>query len=283
MDIRRIKAYPVPSYPDKPAVQRNPYMLHSMPARWRRNTAAATAAMTTVLLLTSACDARQPSEITSSTLLATEQPTPTLMPTPRPTPNPTPAPAVPLFEHGYGRGGFGCVSVNPPAYLSEDEALDTIRQTAENEGLQFTDTAEIRVRLPALHYESGNWVTDNAAMADGMLRLDGFDREKQIAFTYVSQRDVLAWDIDTTTGYSFTEYPIIDAARTLAENLADSGTHMTVAVFYDPVEGSGPISKKDKRQRTAGVGEHTDTEAGKESLRQQVLDFIAWLKAQGIV
>ncbi len=277
MVIQKIKAYPAPSYPDKPTVQHDPYILQSIPARWKRNTTAATAAMATVMLLTSACGEERPARTANPTLLPTEHLTPA------PTPKPTPVPAVPLFVHGYGRGGFGCVSVNPPVFLSEDEALDVIRQTAEQEGIQFTDTVEMQVKLPALQLEKGEWVADDTTSADGTLLLDGYNEKKQIAYTYVSKEDVIAWDIDTTTGYSFTVYPIIDAAKALAGNVAESGTQMTVAVFYDPVGGSSPISNNGIEQRTVIMGEDGKKESAKESLRQQVLDFIAWLKAEGII
>ncbi|MCZ7584672.1 MAG: hypothetical protein M5R36_15785 [Deltaproteobacteria bacterium] len=42
---------------------------------------------------------------------------------------------APVFEHGEGRGSIGCVMVNGPVFLSEEEALAVIKTALEKRGL----------------------------------------------------------------------------------------------------------------------------------------------------
>jgi hypothetical protein len=57
----------------------------------------------------------------------------------------------PVFIHGRGRGSYGCVSVAPPSFLSEDEAFEVIQREAQKYGLVFSrDTAALEdVFVPA--------------------------------------------------------------------------------------------------------------------------------------
>jgi len=45
---------------------------------------------------------------------------------------------APIFRHGAGHGSFGCKAVNPPVFLSEDEARQVIIEEGETGGLSFT-------------------------------------------------------------------------------------------------------------------------------------------------
>lgn len=44
---------------------------------------------------------------------------------------------APIFEHGSGRGSFGCDSVAPPSFISEEEAFQVVEEEAKNYGISF--------------------------------------------------------------------------------------------------------------------------------------------------
>ena len=49
-----------------------------------------------------------------------------------------PAIVAPVFLHGEGRGATGCIVVSPPAFLSEEEALQVIREQLNAAGVELT-------------------------------------------------------------------------------------------------------------------------------------------------
>ena len=55
------------------------------------------------------------------------------------TKSPSQAVAVvaPIFQHGEGRGATGCIVMSPPVFLSEEEALQVIRQEMAAKGVQL--------------------------------------------------------------------------------------------------------------------------------------------------
>ncbi len=188
--------------------------------------------------------------------------------------------AVPLFVHGEGRGGYGCVSVAPPVYLSEDEAAQVIRETAKEYGLSFT--GEGTVSGDALPYTSLFDTMDETYK--GELPLDGYDEATGLGYLFVSRDDIVAWQKDTGVYSSFT---IFDTKGT-AEKLSD--TVKNTAIFYDPGTDYDLLD-----QYFASTEENSYTEENltayeaaqkaqmAEKLRAQVMDFIAWLQAQGII
>src|SRR5262245_60227235 len=48
-----------------------------------------------------------------------------------------PAPLTRVFEHGEGRGAFGCVAVAPPAFLTEADARQVILEEFAKVGVRF--------------------------------------------------------------------------------------------------------------------------------------------------
>jgi hypothetical protein len=45
---------------------------------------------------------------------------------------------APIFEHGEGRGATGCVVVTFPVFLSEEEAMQVIREELAEHGIDLT-------------------------------------------------------------------------------------------------------------------------------------------------
>ena len=236
MEIIKLKKYKNPSYPLKDEVLRNPILLKKLPERWRKNAYTCATLSSVLLLLLTAC---KTNDIKSSAVQY----------------------QVPFFEHGDGRGSFGCESVAPPAFLSEEEALSVINEITKREGFEFTkDGATLNnIKIPETN------IIDYSAKEiknykNGDVTLDGFSSDKKIAFEFVSKDDLDAWvDKDNKVMSSVSTYNFKMTAKALSEKLNEKRKDIIVATFYEP------------------------TGIAKEDLRLQVQDFIFWLKAQNII
>lgn len=259
MEITPLRDYPRPEYPTAAAFHKNGRMLfHYIPRRWRFVKTLGSVLVFTVLSGLCACSLQNGEDSTDKTASV----------------------AVPLFVHGEGRGSYGCESVAPPVYLSEDEAAQVIRETAKEYGLSFT--GEGTVSGDALPYTSLFDTMDETYK--GELPLDGYDEATGLGYLFVSRDDIVAWQKDTRV---YSSFAFFDTKGT-AEKLSD--TVKNTAVFYDPGTDNDLLG-----QYFAGTEEDPYTEENlaayeaaqkaqmEEKLRAQVMDFIAWLQAQGII
>jgi hypothetical protein len=280
MALQPVKRFRAPKYPTVDILAAHPELLRLVPERWRHN-AAALAVLGAALTLLSACG--------------------------RAHGNGTPAKNVkvaPLFIHGAGVGGFGCVAVNPPAILSEMDARAVIRDEAKKAGITFADDAK---ELPAFSSPLTN-VNGFLAPREGLteavqprrtrmrrLMLDGTDARLAVAYEYVSLYDFGAWyDPHVRWKSSATLKDIRGTAQILRDGLALVAPNVAIGVFYDPM-ADGPAPGVDAGPPVAADADVETLIAGwqregalkqahsEELLRQQVRDFVGWLKAQGVI
>jgi hypothetical protein len=102
-------------YPTQDFPLDDPELLRLLPERWRRN-AVVLALLVLAAMLFCSCQHNRMRE----------------------TPVGKPATHVaPIFVHGDGRGSYGCLYADPSVFLSEEEAIRVIRDTAEQYGLHF--------------------------------------------------------------------------------------------------------------------------------------------------
>ena len=266
MEVRRVAQHRSAAYPDKEAV----------PLRWKGNAIACAALVFSVSLLSS-CSIQDSTPANASSALGL----PSAPPSSKPISPQEPQSGVPLFQHGSGRGSIACIVVNPPVFLSESEALDVIREVAEQNGITFGAGETVKgVDIPVITYkkDSMDYVV---TYRDSSLQTDGIDSNAGVAFEFVSTEDVDAWK--TNQPYMPTsDYPIITLAGSLVDSINKPEAGPVVAVFYDPV--THPKEPGDSlSDRMTEQERETLLEQSREDLRQQVLDFIAWLKAEGII
>jgi len=243
MRLHPVRTRQAPRYPTRDALNEHPEFLYTVPQRWRGNRLVLTALRGAVCLsLAGQAVAGDPAAAK--------------------------APQVaPIFVHGAGRGSFGCEVVNPPVFLSEDEARQVIQEEARKAGLEFAPGA---LTIPSAAIPRTHLAASSRAMGtvNGPLVLDGFDRRRNVAYEFVSAADLRAWSdgqVLSTVQY----YDVIGASETLSKGLAQWNRPAWVGVFYDPAATRvNPIGRP---------------QPGQEELRQQVRDFIRWLKAQGVI
>ncbi|MBP7402857.1 MAG: hypothetical protein KBA30_09595 [Clostridia bacterium] len=259
--IRPVASYAAPRYPTREGVADDPSVLSALPVRWGAKPAVCMALLFTLSSGLAGCRGgswRNP--FGGGGELAGQ--------------------VVPVFVHGDGMSVYGCVSVAPPMFLSEEEAQNVIREEAERWGVRFTETREIQGdRFPAT--DSSSSLSIPLRVWAGTLSLDGYDPTLGIGFEFVSSEDVAAWISPDGGPYSsVSSYNMKGTAERLAE--AVPGT----AVFYDPSEDYNAI-RFDSAGKTYEDALRDYSAAQKElmleNLRAQVRDFLDWLSAQGVI
>jgi len=245
MQIRPLGTYREPCYPTHTILDEHPELLRLVPKRWRGNPVVL-AALTGVCVLLSGCR----HDVSAG-----------------------PPKVAPIFLHGDGRGTFAGKVLNPPVILPEDEARQVIVEEAKRAGISFSGAARTVQGLPV---PSGFNRQQRTKLVD--LRLDGTDAKRNISFEYVSEADVGAWNTNRL-------WPL-GTAQLIRKGLVSVKPAGTYAVFYDPSSRAEPI--KDKRGHIDWKAMQTEykaaaQEVARRELRNQVRDFIKWLKAQGVI
>ena len=181
---------------------------------------------------------------------------------------------IPIFAHGTGRGSYGCMSVAPPVFLSEEEAMQVIAEECAAQGIDISGQKTISGTFPATStLPEGISGSDFDETYTGELTLDGYSEELGIGVEFVSTDDIKDWRSNPRSISTVDQYNIKDTAQRLVD-CTDN-----VAVFYDP-------TADDYREFT-GSNEESYVESSRErsleELREQVRDFLQWLKGQGVI
>ena len=266
--------YSTPKYPTKEAVNANPQLLAYIPRRWASNPYVLTALSLVMAAGLTACGNAQSSE----SILSSAAPTVSGSPASDPASTDAIGSArseadaldIPIFAHGTGRGGYGCESVAPPVFLSEEEAMQVIAEECAAQGIDISGTKTISGTFPATSLVPGSDTDDTYT---GSLALDGYSEDLDLGIEFVSTEDILDWEAPTSMHATVDDFRLKDTAQRLSDATD------RVAVFYDPTASS--------YEDFTGSNEESYVENGKaqslEELREQVRDFLQWLKAQGVI
>ena len=272
MKLQPIRSYATPKLPTRDVVDEHPELLRLLPKRWQSN-AVVVAALTTCLAL---ANGRAYANGTATTSVA------------------------PIFEHGRGGGTYGCKAINPPVFLSEDEAQNVIVEEAKRAGIDFSKDGKTISKVTMPTNTKLNRLSETPNGSSGRkakthtqvlpsIAMDGFDGKHNIAFEFVSDQDLRAWKTGVNEFGTVGDEDLIGTARALVTGIRKAKPGGVYAVFYDPSIGRGDASKR------AGPAHGSDWEAeyarvtavaedmAREQLRAQVKDFIKWLKAQGVI
>jgi hypothetical protein len=274
MQIKPVSSYGEPGYPIRPEVDARPEILRLLPKRWQGNAAVVAALTACIALATCGKSAAQDS----------------------------PSRVAPVFIHGGGIGAFGCMSVSPPVFLSEDDARKVIVDEAKRAGISLApDSKTVEgVQLPTLERRAVNAGTRTDASGNKLhsfqtkpekvtnlhsfqakpvkvtkarpIVLDGFDRKHNIAFEYVSSQDFNDWKMSErlSTVYS---YDLRDAADKLRNAILQTESAGTYGVFYDPLVREACGVAKPAGGRAEFKAPCTDWQAGRTNSRAVELDL----------
>ena len=210
---------------------------------------------------------------------------------------------APIFDHGEGRGATGCVVISPPVFLSEEEALQVIREELARHGIELATEGIVETVsvMPRVHWPDTD--AKLASVLDDMpaprpLAMDGVDELNKVAVKFISREDCarLPWD-DYSFGF-VQDYDTKGLARYVAEQIKERGTgRLYAGVFYDPVVlwefnftevlQSGDIEEEEMTDEEMDLAWEKRRQRfvakSKELLRRQAEDFTAWLGRQGVL
>ena len=206
---------------------------------------------------------------------------------------------APIFVHGDGTGAFGCVATAPPVILSEEDALQIIKNEFAKHNIVVDSTKQsITISVKKLE-----WVKEKPKFIKS--KKMGFDGEiKNLNFfiEYVSNYDYDLYEDDdyeiNKNGEVEQWFSSVSGTHTkeLAEKIREEikkDNKLNAAIFYDP------ITKMNYRENLENVNTDKWTnkdwrdyynknhkaaiEKSHELLINQVTDFIDWLKNEKLL
>ena len=209
---------------------------------------------------------------------------------------------APVFEHSAGRAASGCDVVVVPVFLSEEAALQVIREELETHGLRM-DRKEIRdleVTIPQrlMRYDEVegkyvNAINESADTPPTPLVIDLGDSRRQVAVEFVSEEEYE--ELSGVHSYPILrEYDFKEVAGYVSERVRAEGHGVFFGAFYDPAmnldqfaiwaEHERDRTKKGERyEADRMLQERKIRREAERLLRLQVRDFVDWLKAQGVI
>jgi hypothetical protein len=201
------------------------------------------------------------------------------------------AKVAPIFNHGKGR-----IKGSNPQFLTEEEARKVICEEAAKAGIHFENSKQIipLVERPVTNgYEPATdaRIRKPKVKADS-LELDGADVSRNISFEFISVQDIERWQVETArdsevekeisekmrpkdsiilidTNPQLPDYATKQIAEMLQYGLLKTKLDQLIVIFYDPGNKINQ-SLPDSESKIKALDE----------LRQQVRDFIEWLKKQ---
>jgi len=304
MKSKPVRRYPKPKYPTRLEVAARPALLrrHQPPA-WRQ-WPELTGAVGLFLLA-------------DTTLLRAANTPPRNSPT-RAQTNAV-AVVAPIFQHGDGRGATGCIVMSPPVFLSEEEALQVVREDLAAKGVQLGTNKVAVAGVPAC----STWIRPGEK-TPRPFESDAADPRKKVFVEFVTAYDADQWNWEQQREArpdgsfmisSVQEYDLPKTSVYVAGRVKRRATEKVYfGTFYDPVAGridheklaaqtgaaaaaQSPPEKVKAEVKSVGSSvmtyldglspmERMEMEARAKSrrlLRLQVQDFLKWLQAQGAI
>jgi hypothetical protein len=191
---------------------------------------------------------------------------------------------APIFQHGEGRGATGCIVMSPPVFLSEEAALQVIREEMAAKGVQLRTN---QTTLAGVTVES-RW-KPGVGTQQQPFKADAADPKKKVFVEFLSGPDARRWDWERdkeaaaaqatnspSTAYipvlsTVDSYDLPQTAAYVVKRVKQQATHKVYfGTFYDPIAGTWN-SRIDVRAESRRL------------LRLQVQDFLKWLQAQGAI
>ena len=265
MQAKPVKKYPHPKYPTKLEILDNPKLLEkNIPSGWKKRVEIAGLVS---LFLSANCQLEK--SILDPTLKSDD-----------------PAIVAPIFIHGAGRGVIGCVVVTPPVFLSEEEALQVINEELRRHGFHITsnNTSLKNIFVHHNQYYVYNHVNNERILIqaeDKPLEVDVYNEHQKVAIEYISEGDYDRFKKIDETGYwsSIETLDFQETAEMLRDQVKERGTGVYFGTFYDPIANmEEDVSWEEYHDKMDALANES-----KQYLKEQVYDFMNWLKAQGVM
>ena len=181
---------------------------------------------------------------------------------------------APVFLHGDGLAAIGGIAMTPTVIMTEDDARRIIEDELNKANI-ILDKKNVTINDVSFDSKIINY--KNNAMEEKVVQankyklcLDGLDSKHNIGYEFVSIRNYSELG-GVNSASTRQEYNLVKVAQGVKDKLQKYGK-LNAVVFYDPM----PVNKKSN---------YNDKELRKESeelLREQVKDFVKWLKKEGL-
>jgi hypothetical protein len=287
MKARALENYHIPEYPSKKQVREQPQLLKRIVCtRWQKLLDAGLSGALIAGISLTGCEnnTSQNPNIDNGSQVVAVQNTDGSQNTKSRTVK-VAAIIAPIFEHGEGRGSFGCMALAPPPYLSEDEALVIIKEELAKNGIFINKKKVILedVKIQPGHLQEKSTLNPKTIEAKP-LEIDLRDSKKGISVEFVSIGDYIP--LGGRPGeWSIQEYDTKTVAKNLGNQLKANTKDGIYGVFYDPMVKANLQADKDKNPSIEKI-KATNKDAkisSKNLLRRQVQDFAEWLKKEKVI
>lgn len=276
MKIKSVKLAKKPNYPTLEYYIKNPELLsNSIPESWIRNKYVATSLATFILFGSPKTRVlANPSTMEILDINSSDGKMQTSYETQ------DSVKIAPIFAHGDGSGATGCIVMSPPVFISEDEAKSIIFKAFDAEGIKFDTIDCPKIKFTAAPIANdcfGDEDTTKISAANVELKMDGYNKELNLAIQFVSRNDYFKFRSDDGCWSSVQGYNTKKAAEIIREELIANGKTNT-AVFYDPI-----TSIDFERNKNWKKNQKEAKEEAAKLLLAQVDDFIKWIKNENII
>jgi hypothetical protein len=167
--------------------------------------------------------------------------------------NGKPAVVAPIFEHGGGRGAVGCVVINPPVFLSEQDAMQVIREQLGKAGVALSvnhvPLQDVMIPQFKQQWSQPDWQPKVVPTGGTkVLILGALDPKKRVGVEYVSDEDY--FDLGgERSGSTVQDYDFKRIAAGVDKSVSNSHD-IYFGAFYDPVSPSRGDAEKWSRLHT---------------------------------
>jgi hypothetical protein len=298
MELEPVRQTSVPAYPTKLAVEADPALLAAhVPVGWKTGGVAGALAIFLAANL-GGCQGKSPPNQAgagNSSDKAQRPPSETKADAGTARNQALKAVVAPVFAHGEGRGAVGCVVMSPPVFLSEEEALQIIREELTKSGLELSQS-KLELKGVTIAPVSGEMVKTATGSYDMRMiedkdktqpvTADLADPQRHVAVEFVSAEDTNKLN-NPYCGSTVGSYDTRLVAQRIADKVKEKGQGVYFGAFYDPVTIVSESDVARERKVSSGdawkAAEKRRAEESKTLLRQQVQDFVTWLKMQEVI
>jgi hypothetical protein len=196
---------------------------------------------------------------------------------------------APIFNHGEGIGGIGCIVMTPPVFLCEEEARKIIEDELGKVGIKFDKhnfilPIEISEKVEETESNKRDRKTKKRKFTtkkyEYKIEFDGYSSSNKLVYEFVSSLENV--NFNNTKVNNILESNLIirhgtatdiltkQAALNLQKKLVNN-KQVNVAIFYDPLPKFKFRFNDEKNMKTR-------QKIAANLLRAQVKDYINWLK-----
>jgi hypothetical protein len=158
-----------------------------------------------------------------------------------------PAVVAPIFLHGEGRGAIGCVVANPPVFLSEQDAMQVIREQLGKAGIALSASRvpfkEVMIPQFKEQWSPPDW--QHKVVPTGgtkVLNLGALDPKKRVGVEYVSGENYFDMG-GVRSGSTVQDFDFKQVAAAVDKSVS-AGHDLYFGAFYDPfVPSRGSIEQ----------------------------------------